>query len=155
MAAAGTGGAGGTARGGAAASPSARALKAGQSVFSHGRAGDDSADDVTGPVDTDEIIAPAPVYTEATIDAVVAAHTGHGVLLVAPPEDAMLMYPMAEIPEHLPEPRLIALSIGVTDRDRAADFLRLQGVDFERSPNGDVLLPPRETHGLALELVQA
>ena len=88
-------------------------------------------------------------------DAVVAAHTGHGVLLVAPPEDAMLMYPMAEIPEHLPEPRLIALSIGVTDRDRAADFLRLQGVDFERSPNGDVLLPPRETHGLALELVQA
>ena len=86
-------------------------------------------------------------------DEVVAAHTGHGVLIAAPPEDARLMHPMAEFPEHLPEPRLVALSVTVTDRDRAADFLRLQGVEFERSPNGDVLLPPRETHGVALELV--
>ena len=88
-------------------------------------------------------------------DAVVAAHTGNGVLVVAPPEDALLMYPMVEAPEHLPEPRLVAMTIGVADRDRAAGFLRLQGVRFERSPNGDVLLPPRETHGVALELVQA
>ena len=88
-------------------------------------------------------------------DTVVAAHTSNGVLVVAPPEDALLMYPMAEVPEHLPEPRLVAMSIGVADRDRAAGFLRLQGVAFERSPNGDVLLPPRETHGVALELVQA
>ena len=88
-------------------------------------------------------------------DAVVAAHTGNGVLVAAPPEDALLMYPMAEVPEHLPEPRLVAMSIGVADRDRAAGFLRLQGVAFGRSPNGDVLLPPRETHGVALELVQA
>jgi len=88
-------------------------------------------------------------------DQVVAAHTGHGVIIVAPPEDALLMHPMAEVPEHLREPRLVALSVGVTNPDRAADFLRLQKVAFERSPNGDVLLPPRETHGVALELVRA
>ena len=87
-------------------------------------------------------------------DEVVAAHTGHGVLIAAPPEDAQLMHPMAELPEHLPEPRLVALSVTVTDRDRAADFLRLQGVEFERSPNGDVLLPPARHTDVALELVR-
>ena len=32
-------------------------------------------------------------------DNVVAAHTGHGVILVAPPEDAMLMHPLLDLPD--------------------------------------------------------
>ena len=87
-------------------------------------------------------------------DNVVAAHTGHGVILVAPPEDAMLMHPLFELPEHLPEPVPVALTLEVADPDRAAAFLRLQGVPFARSPSGDVLVPPGEAHGVALDLVR-
>jgi catechol 2,3-dioxygenase-like lactoylglutathione lyase family enzyme len=86
-------------------------------------------------------------------DNVVAAHTGHGVILLAPPEDAMLMHPLAELPDRVPEPRLVALAVTVADPERAAAFLRLQDVPFERAPNGgDVLVPPEAAHGVALEL---
>ena len=87
-------------------------------------------------------------------DNVVAAHTGHGVILVAPPEDAMLIHPLLDLPDHLPEPVMAAMTLEVIDPDRAAAFLRLQGVPFTRSPSGDVLVPPGEANGVALELVR-
>lgn len=85
-------------------------------------------------------------------DNVIAAHTGRGVIMLAPPEDAELIYPLLDLPEHVAEPRLVAMSIAVADPDRAAAFLRLQGVPFRRDPTGAVLVPPAEAHGLALEL---
>jgi hypothetical protein len=88
-------------------------------------------------------------------DIVVAAHTGHGVILIAPPEDAQLIHPLLELPAELDGPRLVALTLEVADPERAAAFLRLQGVAFTRAPNGDVLLPPSETHGVAIDLVRA
>jgi len=88
-------------------------------------------------------------------DNVVAAHTGHGVILVAPPEDAMLMHPLVKLPAHLAQARPIAMTLEVADPDRAAAFLRLQGVDFRRAPTGDLLLPPVAAHGVAIELVRA
>ena len=87
-------------------------------------------------------------------DNVVAAHTGHGVILVAPPEDAMLIHPLLDLPDTLPEPRPVALTLEVADTDKAAAFLRLQGVRFTRSPSGDVLLRPVEAHGVAVEFVR-
>jgi catechol 2,3-dioxygenase-like lactoylglutathione lyase family enzyme len=88
-------------------------------------------------------------------DNVIAAHTGRGVLLLAPPEDAQLMHPLADVPDHLPEPRLVAMAISIADPERAAAFLRLQGVKFGRDPSGAVLVSPGEAHGVALELVPA
>ena len=85
-------------------------------------------------------------------DNVIAAHTGHGVILLAPPEDAALMHPLAEVPEGPFQPRLIAMTVTVADPDRAAAFLRLQGVPFRRDPSGAVLVPSGEAHGVALEL---
>ena len=87
-------------------------------------------------------------------DNVVAAHTGHGVIVAAPPEDAELMHPLLDLPDALAEPVLVALTLEVADPERAAAFLRLQGVPFARSPAGDVLVPPGEAHGVALELVR-
>ena len=49
---------------------------------------------------------------------------------------------------------LAALTLEVADPERTAAFLRLQGVPFARSPTGDVLVPPAEAHGVALELVR-
>ena len=88
-------------------------------------------------------------------DNVVAAHTGHGVILLAPPEDAMLMHPLVQVPDQVAEPLPVALTLEVADPERAASFLRLQGVAFTRSPTGDVLVPPAEAHGVTLELVRA
>ena len=85
-----------------------------------------------------------------TTDNVVAAHTGQGVILIAPPEDARLMHPMAELTDRLTAPRLVALTVTVANPDRAADFLRLQGIAFARAPSGDVLIAPAEAHGVAL-----
>ena len=86
-------------------------------------------------------------------DNVVAAHTGRGVILAAPPEDAMLIHPLLDLPAELAEPRLVALTIEVADPERTAAFLKLQGVPFTRSPSGDVLVPPDAAHGVALEFV--
>jgi hypothetical protein len=88
-------------------------------------------------------------------DNVIAAHTGRGVILLAPPEDAALIHPLAEVPEGLSQPRLIALTVTIADSDRAAAFLRLQGVPFRRDPSGAILVPPGEAHGVALELAHA
>lgn len=85
-----------------------------------------------------------------TTDQVAAAHTGHGVILVAPPEDAALMHPLAEIGS-ADEPRLMAVTIRVADVARAAAFLDLQGVPYRRGASGDLLVPPGEAHGMALE----
>ena len=85
-------------------------------------------------------------------DNVVAAHTGHGVILVAPPEDTELMHPLVRLPDGAPQPRLVALTLAVADPDRTASFLKLQGVTCARAPNGDVLVPPAEAHGVCLEL---
>lgn len=86
-------------------------------------------------------------------DQVTAVHTGHGIVLVAPPEDAELMHPLVRLDGPVPEPRLVALNLKVNSTDRAASFLDLQGVPYLRAPNGDVLVAPAEAHGVALELV--
>ena len=88
-------------------------------------------------------------------DNVVAAHTGHGVILVAPPEDADADASAARPAGRLAEPRPVALTLEVADPDRTAAFLRLQGVRSPARPSGDVLVPPAEAHGVALELVRA
>ena len=42
----------------------------------------------------------------------------------------------------------------VGDPERTAAFLKLQGVAFARSPNGDVMVPAVEAHGVLLEFVR-
>ena len=87
-------------------------------------------------------------------DNVFAAHTGHGVILIAPPEDAKLIHPLLELPATVRAPMLAALTLEVADPERTAGFLRLQGVPFARSPSGDVLVAPAKSSGVALELVR-
>lgn len=86
-------------------------------------------------------------------DQVTAVHTGRGIIMVAPPEDAELMHPLVRLPSAVPEPLLVALDLKVQNPARTAAFLALQGVPFQQAPNGDVLVAPSEAHGVALELV--
>jgi catechol 2,3-dioxygenase-like lactoylglutathione lyase family enzyme len=85
-------------------------------------------------------------------DNVVAAHVGHGVIVVAPPEDTELMHPQVELGDIGEEPVLVALTLAVADTNRTASFLKLQGIAFDRAPNGDIMVAPAEAHGVALEL---
>lgn len=87
-------------------------------------------------------------------DRVVAAHTGHGVIVAAMPEDAQLMHPLLDLPGDAALPLPVILTLEVADPERAAAFLKLQGVAFARSPNGDVIVPAAEAHGVVLELVR-
>ena len=108
----------------------------------------------TGPV----VEAMVRLFGSSTVtdtDNVVAVHTGHGVILIAPPEDTELMHPLVDTTAIGAEPVLAALTLGVADPDRTAAFLKLQGVPFRRSPTGEVLVPPVEAHGVALEFTAA
>jgi catechol 2,3-dioxygenase-like lactoylglutathione lyase family enzyme len=87
-------------------------------------------------------------------DNIVAAHVGRGVILVAPPEDAELIHPELGLQEPPPAPRLAALVLAVADPERTAAFLKLQGVPFQRASGGDVLVPPAEANGVALEFTR-
>ena len=86
-------------------------------------------------------------------DNVIAAHTGRGVIIVAPPEDAGLMHPGSGIDAPAPQPAMRLLTLRVRDRDRAARFLELQGVPHQRAGGGDVTVPAGAAHGTVLELV--
>ena len=88
-------------------------------------------------------------------DNVVAAHTGHGVILVAPPEDAMLMHPLLDLPAQVPEPVSVGADAGGGRPGTGGGFPAAAGRAVRRSPAGDVLVPPGEAHGVALELVRA
>jgi hypothetical protein len=89
--------------------------------------------------------------TVTDTDNVVAVHTGQGVLVIAPPEDAELMHPLVDAAEVGETPMLVALTLTVTDPERTAAFLKLQGVPFRQALTGEVLVPPAEAHGVALE----
>jgi hypothetical protein len=84
---------------------------------------------------------------------VIAVHIGHGVVLIAPPEDAMLMHPAAAIPDSVPMPQVRVVTLEVEDPDRAAALLRGEGVPFVEAREG-AFVPPERAHGVALELVQ-
>jgi catechol 2,3-dioxygenase-like lactoylglutathione lyase family enzyme len=86
-------------------------------------------------------------------DRVIAVHVGHGIVLIAPPEDAMLMHPAAAIPDEVTTPQLRVVTLEVGDAERAVGWLRQEGVPFVETREG-ALLPPEQAHGVALELVR-
>lgn len=85
-------------------------------------------------------------------DNVLAVHTGHGAIVVAPPEDAALMHPHLGVDAPAPVPELRAMTVEVADRDRAARFLTLQGVAHARLAGGDIAIPPAAACGVGIEL---
>ncbi|MFO1038368.1 MAG: VOC family protein [Geminicoccaceae bacterium] len=89
----------------------------------------------------------------SSTDKVHAAHARNGSILVAPPEDAGLLHPWARIPESVDAPRFAVLTIAVEDRQRTASCLDAEHVTFGRSVNGDIMVPPDQANGVAIEFV--
>lgn len=97
-----------------------------------------------------------PVFGRAALtstDAVVAVHIGSAVLLIARPEDAQHLHPAFAIEPAAEVPLCQVLAVRVSDPDRAARFLQLQGVPFSRDAGRAVLVQPEHATGVRLELV--
>ncbi len=85
-------------------------------------------------------------------DGIVTFHTGGAPILLAPPEDALLLHPTLGELELGAEPRLAAVSLEVADPERTAAFLQERGLPVRRIPDG-CGLPPAAGRGLVLEFV--
>ncbi len=85
-------------------------------------------------------------------DRVVTFHTGGAPIILAPPEDALLLHPTLGEAEPHPAPRLAVASVAVEDPERTAALLRQREVPVRRIPDG-FGLPPAAGRGLTLEFV--
>lgn len=88
-------------------------------------------------------------------DKVTAVQTGTAVLLVAGEADAGQLHPGFDIESPGETPLLQVMAVMVDDPDRAAAFLKLQGVPHRRDAARAVLVQPEEASGVRLELVPA
>jgi catechol 2,3-dioxygenase-like lactoylglutathione lyase family enzyme len=86
-------------------------------------------------------------------DDTLAVHTGHGMLLLATPDDLEMLHPELEplVTDRLPA--LAALTLVVHDTGRTADHLDRQDVAYRRNAAGALGLSPADTHGVMLEFV--
>ncbi len=105
---------------------------------------------------------PEPVVTALTrllgeaarseTDQVTTFHTGGAPILVAPPEDVLLLHPTVGEAPAVGEPRLVAVSLEVADPGRTAALLRARELPVRRIADG-FALPPAAGRGLVLEFV--
>ncbi len=85
-------------------------------------------------------------------DQVVAFQTGGAPILLAPPEDALLLHPALEDLAFDGSPRLAVATIEVADPEASRAWLESRGHSLRRLADG-YGLAPREAHGIALEFV--
>ncbi len=85
-------------------------------------------------------------------DQVTTFQTGGAPILIAPPEDALLLHPTLGDAPPPGDPRLVAASLEVADPERTASFLRERGFPVRRIADG-FALPPAAGRGLVLEFV--
>lgn len=87
-------------------------------------------------------------------DDTVTLHTGRGLIFLSRPDDLTQLHPEAELDELPAAPALVALAVLVADTDRAAQWLKHNGVEFSRDREGTIRIPPSEACGVHLEMVQ-
>jgi hypothetical protein len=88
-------------------------------------------------------------------DDTLAVHTGHGMLLLATPDDLDMLHPELEPLATDRLPALAALTLVVRDIGRTADHLDRQDIPYRRSSAGALGVPAADTHGVMLEFVSS
>lgn len=91
-----------------------------------------------------------PASTTAT-DNTVAVHTGHGLILLARPDEVAQLHPDADLDTPRPVPAAVALTLAVTDPRRTAAHLTAQGIPFGRHADGSIAVSPQDADGVLLE----
>ena len=99
----------------------------------------------------DRILGP---HRAVITDETVTLHTGRGLIFLTRPDDLTQLHPEAELDELPAPPALVALAVLVSDTDRAAQWLKHNGVEFSRDREGTIRIPPSEACGVHLEMVK-
>lgn len=87
-------------------------------------------------------------------DGVRAIHAGSTPILLAAPDDAMMLYPGFALPDSAPRPHLAVMEIAVLDLDATARFLDGQGVSNRRE-TAAILVDPDDATGVHLAFTPA
>lgn len=90
----------------------------------------------------------------ACTDGVRTIHAGKTPIMVATPDDAMMLHPGFTLPRAAPEPVLAVMEIVVGDLDATAGFLERQAVPYRRE-HGSVLVDPDHATGVSLAFTAA
>ena len=85
-----------------------------------------------------------------TTDAVAAVHVGRHRLVFSTPDDFQTMHPGCELDRDFPLPGIIALELGVQQREHTAAFMRQHQIAFFEMPDGSLAVAPREANGAML-----
>lgn len=88
-------------------------------------------------------------------DSTVAVHTGHGLLLLARPDELSQLHPDPALDEPPEPPATVALTLAVADPDRTAAYLRTRDVPISRDIDGTVRVAPEQASGIFLEFARA
>lgn len=110
-------------------------------------------DDVTGAAEAYSRLFGTGAVTPT--DTVIAVHTGRGVLMFATPYDLPNLHPDLDDEPRKRDHGLVALQIGIADRDAAAAVLDRNGVAYEREHNGDIIIGPQDACGVLIEFTAA
>lgn len=99
----------------------------------------------------DQVIGPhAAVITDDTV----TIHSGRGLIFLSKPDELTQLHPEAELDDLPPPPALVAMAVMVSDLERAAQWLKHNGVTFTRDREGTIRIPPSEACGVHLEMVK-
>ena len=87
-----------------------------------------------------------------TTDAVATIDIGRHRLVFSTPDDFQTMHPGFPLDHDVRLPGIIALELGVEQRERTAGFMREQQVAFSEMPDGSLAVAPHEANGAMLFL---
>jgi len=85
-----------------------------------------------------------------TTDAVAAIHIGRHRLVFSTPDDFQTMHPGFALDRDFRLPGIVALEIGVEQRERTAGFLHGRQIAFSEMPDGGLAVAPHEANGAIL-----
>jgi catechol 2,3-dioxygenase-like lactoylglutathione lyase family enzyme len=85
-----------------------------------------------------------------TTDAVATVHAGRHRLVFSTPDDFQTMHPSFELDRDFSLPGIVALELGIEERDRTAAYLHEQQIAFTEMPDRGLALPAREANGAML-----
>lgn len=90
-----------------------------------------------------------PNLTET--DNTLAVHTGHGVLLIATPDDLDMLHPELKADVATDQPSLAVLNLRVRDLDGTARWLEQTNIPFQREASGAIGVGAEHASGVMLE----
>ena len=85
-----------------------------------------------------------------TTDTVAAVHVGRHRIVFSTPDDFVTMHPGIDLDPSFPAPGIVALDLGIANRDGTADCLSQRQIPFDELPDATLVVPASEANGALL-----